>query len=131
MQCYDRWKEIFWSAINKWSKNYMISSQDNDYTTGCLLDCYVYPSCSTILFVFLYPTSVVFMLLHYFTTTPSKSIPFISCTLLHLIHFIYIRLFHLNHYIGHNPSLSYLPYLVILMLHRHSVLLSWHIKMIS
>ena len=42
-----------------------------------------------------------------------KSIPFISSIVVHLIHFI-----------NHGLSLSHLPYLVMLMLHCHSVLLS-------
>ena len=42
-----------------------------------------------------------------------KSIPFISSTIEHLIH-----------YIDRSPPLSCLPYLVILMLHCHSVLFS-------
>ena len=32
--------ETFWSAIKKWHTN-IATSQENDYTTGCLLD-YVY-----------------------------------------------------------------------------------------
>ena len=46
-----------------------------------------------------------------------NSIPFISSTNIPFIHFIY-----------HSPSLSYLPYLVMLMLHCHSALLSRYIK---
>ena len=75
--------------------------------------CYMYPSHSTILFLFVYSTSVVFMLLHHLP----KSIPFISSTNIPFIHLIY-----------HSPSLSYLPYLVKLMLHCHSALLSRYIK---
>ena len=41
-----------------------------------------------------------------------KSISFISSTIVHLIHFI-----------DHSPSLSYLPYLDVLVLHCHSALL--------
>ena len=42
-----------------------------------------------------------------------KTIPFILSTIVYLIHFI-----------DHSPSLSYLPYLIILMLHCHSALIS-------
>ena len=67
--------------------------------------------------------SFVLMLLHYLTTTTSlfcsqtNSVPFISSTIARLIHFI-----------DHSPSLPYLPYLIILMLHCHSALLSQYIK---
>ena len=54
---------------------------------------YEYPSCSTILFVFVCTASVVFMLLHYLTTTPSF---LCSQTKVHSIHFIY-----------HSPSHSF------------------------
>ena len=100
------------------------------------MQCYVYPSCSTILFLFVYFASVVFVYfaslspsstkvhsIHFIYQSPShsfhlpKSIPFISSTNIPLIHFIY-----------HNPSLSYLPYLVILILHCHLVLFSRYIK---
>ena len=46
-----------------------------------------------------------------------KSIQFISSTNIPFIHFIYL-----------SPSLSYLPYLVMLMLHCHSALFSRYIK---
>ena len=46
--------------------------------------CYVYSSCSIILFLFVYSTSVVFMLFYHLP----KSIPFISYTKVHSIHFI-------------------------------------------
>ena len=49
------------------------------------LSCYVKPSCSTILFLFVYSASVVFML-YYLTTTPSL---LCSQSKVHSIHFIY------------------------------------------
>ena len=59
--------------------------------------------------------------LSYHTTSlfcsQTNSVPFISSTIARLIHFI-----------DHSPSLPYLPYLIILMLHCHSALLSQYIK---
>ena len=55
--------------------------------------CYVYASHSTILFLFVYTTSVAFMLLH----RQPDSIPFISSTTVHPIHFIYQYPFHSFH----------------------------------
>ena len=48
-----------------------------------------------------------------------------SSTNVHPIHFIYQ---YLIHFIYHSPSLLYLPYLVMLMLHCHSALFSRYIK---
>ena len=62
---------------------------------------------------------VVLMLLRYVTTTQSLSC---SQTKVYPIHFIYNSSF--IHFNDHSPSLSYLPYLVILMLNCNSALLS-------
>ena len=56
--------------------------------------CYVQPSCSTILFMFVYSTSVVLMLLHDLTTTPSL---LISQTKVDFIRFIFHSLSHSFH----------------------------------
>ena len=55
--------------------------------------------------------------LHLCCVNRPKSIPFISSTIVYLIHFI-----------DHGTSLSYLQYLVIHMLHCHSALRSRYIK---
>ena len=60
--------------------------------------CYTQPSCSTILLGFRHSTSVVFMLIHFFTTTPSLH----SHIKVHLINFINHGLF--IHFIYHRPS---------------------------
>ena len=37
--CYDRWRDVFWSANYKFSNIQKIAtSQENHYTTSCLLD---------------------------------------------------------------------------------------------
>ena len=85
--------------------------------------CYVQPSCSTTLFVFVYSTSVVFMLLHYLTTTPSF---LCSKAKFHPMHFIY-----------HSPSHSFdLPYsvsflLLIIVHHFHFYHIWSHSRHIS
>ena len=93
------------------------------------LGCVIFLLCDVVIFFF------VLLILFYFsfTTAPKckkysglnhlccvhkpKSIPFISSTIVHLIHFI-----------DHSSSLSWLPYLVILMLYCHFALLSQYIK---
>ena len=73
--------------------------------------------CTSILFHHSVSVCVLHLSCVYVVASSPKSIPFISATNIPFIHFIY-----------HSPSLSYLPYLVMLMLHCHSALLSRYIK---
>ena len=113
------------SSYKTWSGRSVIKlSQNGKQQTVKLVvvkrGCYVQPFCVAILFVFVWYTSVVFMLLYYLSTTPCL---LCSNTKVHPIYFIYHIPFHLFHlprsilvyFFDHSPSISYLAYLVILV----------------